>query len=452
MKATIVYKQIWDAIKEKTNEGEKKYKYFILEGSSRSSKTMSLLQVFYCYAYENKHARMSVWRDTAKDCRDTVLYDMNKAYPNFERWNEVGFHSTKAIFTFPTKTTIEICGTDEPNKVHGYSGEVIWINEPYKISRDTFDQLDMRTNDIVFIDWNPKQAHWIEEIKKDPRCKVLHSTFKDNPFCPDEPRRKILSYQSVKKSLVVMSGVLKENEARAYDFVNNPLLFSTKEIKELIRCIENELKNTANDFNWDVYGLGIKAEKPYRILKCNEIQYSEYLEMICDTLTGVDWGKVDAWGIIDVKYYDGALYVHEKNYLSEDKLREKLLPTELAQIQKGEEGFVKWYFHRFDIPFDRELVCDTNRPLKTGALRKAGWNKAYPAPCKDILDGLDILCDIPIFYTHTSTNFKYEQENYSRKVVNGIVQEEPEDLNNHLIDPLRYVALQLKRKGIIKNI
>lgn len=453
MQATIVWQKIHDAINEKTNTGEKKYRYFVLEGSSRSSKTRSLLQIYYQYAYANERARLSVWRDTRKECKDTVLHDMNKAYPDMERYVEIVFNKTESIFTYPTKSTIEIAGTDEPNKVHGYQGDVIWLNEPYKISRDTFDQLDMRTTDIVFIDWNPKQSHWVEDIKKDPRCCVLHSTFKDNPFCPPEQRKKILSYQSIKKCHAVESKVLTENDARIYDIVSNALNLTERQIKELSRCKENENKRSANDFNWDVYGLGLKAEKPNRIFRWEEITTEEYLEKNCKEYTGVDWGKSDAWGIVNAKYYDKCLYLDEVNYISENKLRETLKPTELSQIHENDEGFVTWYFNRFGIPKNRDIICDTNRPLKTAALRRLGYARAMPAVNKSILDGIDVLSDLRVFFTSRSTNLKYEHENYSRKVTpDGRVLDEPEDLNNHLIDPSRYIALYLQRLGIIKSI
>jgi len=48
---------------------------------------------------------------------------------------------------------------------------------------------------------------------------------------------------------------------------------------------------------------------------------------------------------------------------------------------------------------------------------------------------------------------QYEHENYSRQVDRyGIVLEEPEDLNNHLIDPIRYVAQYLRKIGVITNV
>lgn len=451
MRSTIVFQAIWDALNTFDDTGARKYRYFILEGSSRSSKTQSILQVYYNYANQSERARLSVWRDTAKDCRDTVLFDMNKVYPALEYFEEVTFNKTQSIFTFPTKASIEICGTDDVNKVHGYQGDVIWINEPYKIGKATFDQLDMRTTDIVFIDWNPKQEHWIDDLKKDPRTIVIHSTFKDNPFCPPEQRKKILSYQSVKMSHVGI--VLGEVQAKQYDSLINPALFTNPQIKELLRCKENERKGSANDFNWSVYGLGVKSERPNRIFKWESCTDDYYHELEGEIYTGVDWGAVDPWGIVDAKYYDGGLYLHERNYLSEGKLREKLTATEAAQISEDEEGFVVWYFNKFGIEKNRKIICDTNRPRKISGLRQAGWIYAVRAPSKSILDGIDVLTDIQVFYTESSLNLKYEQENYSRQVDRyGIVLEDPEDINNHLIDPARYIALYLKRLGIIKKV
>jgi len=451
MDATIVFQKTWEAIHQLDENGKRKYKYIIEEGSSRSSKTYSLLQAYYLYSLQYPNKRLSVWRDTKKDCRDTILNDMLKAYRDFPQYNRVVFNKTESIFTFPNHTKIEIQGTDDEEKVHGYQGDAIWINEPYKISKDTFDQLDMRTTGFVFIDWNPKKAHWIEELKKDKRAITIHSTFKDNPFCPVEQKIKILSYQSVKFSHIGLT--IGEQEAKGYDVLTNKALFTERQINELINCRENEHKGSANDFNWSVYGLGLKAEKPNRIFQWQEISPDEYNAINAKIYTGVDWGKVDAWGILDAKYYDGSLYLNEVNYLSENKLRELLKPTEIAQIQNSEEGFVTWYFNRFGIPKDREIICDTNRPLKTGALRRMGYTRAIPAVNKSILDGIDVLGELKVYYTSTSVNLKYEQENYSRKVDRyGIVLEEPEDMDNHLIDPARYIALYLQRMRIIKNI
>lgn len=460
MQATIVFEQIWDAIHELNDDGTRKYRYFVLEGSSRSSKTRSLLQIFYLYCKKYKKKRCSVWRDTAKDCRDTVGNDMEKNYPDMEGYNRVNYHSTKSIFRFHTKSTIEICGTDDADKVHGFQGEISWFNEPYNISRETFDQIDMRTADIVILDWNPKKAHFIDDLKKDPRCLVLHSTFKDNPFCPDEQRTKILGYQPVKLCDVVISGMIEESEAKIYDLDLNPLLFTEKQIKELTRCRANESKNSANEFNWQVYGLGTKAEKPNRIFRFKEIALDDYLSLRGSIHYGVDWGSVDPWGIVECKYYDGALYFRQLNYLSENQWREKLSSTERSMIEADDAGklndqktgIVKYVFSKFNIPFDAPIDCDYNRPTKILKLRDMGWEYAISAlkPAGSIMDGIDILNDIDVYYTSDSVDFKYEQENYSRKVDRyGVVQDEPEGGNDHLMDPARYIALRLRSEGVL---
>lgn len=467
MRSTIVFQKIWDALNARTDDGARRYRYIVLKGSSRSSKTRSLLQVYYLYAIQNSKKRMSVWRDVAKDCRDTVGYDMNLVYPDHEGWGSVSFNQTRFVYTFPTKSVIEITGTDDPNKVHGYQGDVIWLNEPYDISRPTFDQLDMRTTDVVFIDYNPKQSHWVEDIINDPRTIVIHSTFRDNPFCPPEQRKKILGYQPVSKCSFVVAneklareeGKLTELEAFAYDVESNPMGFTSKQIKELIRCRLNEDNRTANAYNWDVYGLGIKAEKPHRIFHWQKIPVEQYRQLNAREYFGVDWGTNDPWGILSAKWYDGALYLRQRNYKSENTIRGELTATERA-IVAGQEterenqestGIVTFMFEKLAIPRNCDIVCDSNRPRKGNALRKAGW-QPWPAAKGpgSIKDGIDILQSIRVYFTDDSPDLEYEQENYSWKVDKyGKVEDEPEDTNNHLMDPSRYVVQHLQQLGII---
>lgn len=468
MQATIVFEKIWDAIHALKPSGkfdpetgkeimERKYKYIRLVGSSRSSKTYSCIDVYDLYAKSNLNKRLTVWRDTKTDCVKTVLEDTKKHLKNTNRWKVNNtFHETKSIITYTTGSTFEIHGTDDENTVHGLNQDAAWLNEPYDISKAVFDQIDQRTSDFILVDLNPKQGHWSDDLEKDPRCITIHSTFLDNPFCPDEQRRKILSYQPVKYTDVVIQKLIKEDKAREYDVVKNELNFSKKQINELKRCQENEFKNTAGEFNWLVYGLGLKAERPNRIFHFVEIPDEAYFKLDAKTqLSAVDWGAVDPWAILDAKYYDGALYFHERNYESENEIRMRLNTTERSQINAAEEGIVKWMFKRLGIPLTRTIVCDNNRESKIVALRKAGWEYAIAAskPKGSIIDGIDLLNNITVYYTASSVNFKYEQENYSRKKDRfGVILEEPEDANNHHMDAARYIATYLEAKGIIKNI
>lgn len=455
---TPVYIANWIAIHKKNPDGSRKYKYIINKGSSRSSKTFSLIDVADKYARENPNKRGTIWRDTKTDCKKTVLRDALKHHKTTGRYqNGYFFNKTDSIFFYDNESTVEIHGTDDEETVHGLTQDWAWLNEPYKISRDTFDQIDQRTSDFIFIDYNPKKDHWVDTIAKQDNAIVIHSTFKINPFCPEEQKKKILSYQPVCYADCVLAKKLTENEAKQYNFQENKKELSNYEIEELKRCIYNEEKETANKYKWEVYGLGEKGERPHRIFHFKEIPYSEYLKIQRPVYYGVDWGVVDPMGIIEVKYDDGRLFLHEISYKSETSLKAELSITEKQQIQQHvEEGFLMWYFQKLGIDDSRPMVCDNNRQMKIIALRKAGFERAlacnkYPG---SIIDGIDIINNLEVFYTHTSLNIKYEQENYSREVDKrtGEVLETPEDANNHTLDPTRYVVQFLIDNNVLNII
>lgn len=258
---------------------------------------------------------------------------------------------------------------------------------------------------------------------------------------------------------VVLSDLLPEHEAIAYDLLENELKFTDKQIKELRRCRDNHDKNTASEFNWSVYGLGIKAERPNRIFHWDRIPDEQYKALDCPVYIGCDWGTSDPWAIGEAKYYDGALYVHELNYLSENQWRERLSLTELSQIQAEDAGkddtigIVSWLFSKLGISKTIPIVTDTNRPLKGALLRRKGYRAipALKAP-GSVLDGIDILLGLKVYYTASSKNIEHEQENYSRKVDKyGVIEEEPEDCDNHHMDQIRYLVLYLVSIGVIKR-
>ena len=233
MKATKVFQKTYEAIKATNSDGTRKYKYIIHTGSSRSSKTHSILQTHWLMGLENPNFRISIWRETKADCKMTILADLKKALPTFPFVDKVTFNKTESIFTFENNATIEFMGGDEENRVHGFQGNVAHLNEPYKFSVDTFNQIDMRTSDYIIIDWNPKNNHWIEDVAKRENAIVIHSTYKDNPFVPLQQKIKIESYLPVKYTEVVENELISVSNAFNYDFELNPYKFTEKQIKEL---------------------------------------------------------------------------------------------------------------------------------------------------------------------------------------------------------------------------
>lgn len=478
--ATKVFVDTWDAIVSR------RYKLICQEGSSRSSKTWSDFLVWFKYNYENANKVTTILRDTATDCRDIVetefikwmsdpcnrtaqfedgvinVQELNKFLIIENLKNFFVRDKTKHTWTFKHNgSTIRFTGLDDEDKVMGMTQNVAQINEPYNFPHEVYKQLSQRTSDFIIVDWNPKKKHWVDQEKAREDSIVLRSTFRDNPFCPDKQKKQLLSYQPLSHCEVVERGLITERDALVYQIADNKLEFSLKQIEELSRCVLNESQFTASKYHWEVYGLGLHSEIPNRIFKWSPISISEFHDLRVPSYYYSDWGAVDPWAIGEVKYYDGALYVRELNYASENEIRAKLTPTELAQINgTGEEGIITWMFNRLGVDKESYVICDTNRPNKIIALRNGGWDYAggisredVGASKSEVVDGIDLLNNLRVYYTSDSKNLEYEQENYSRKVDRyGIVLEEPEDRNNHCIDGIRYVALFLQAQGVINKL
>lgn len=482
MKASIVFQKNWDALQAG---------YRILEnvGSSRSSKTWSFFQLIYLYGITNKSKKILVLRDVAVDCRDIVetefkewLADPNSRIKEFEDGEitadeldellakenlsqHLTENLTKHRFTFKaTGSTIIFNGADSLGKVIGKANDIVWVNEPYKFPKEVMLQLLKRLNVCLLLDWNPNMGHYIEDFRSRPDCIHIHSTFLDNPFLNKAVKDEILG---TKPLLNEYYRDLKLDVQQYFEWKEEDIEtdlkakgIEQKVINDILLCYRNEHYKTADKWHWETYGLGIKSERPNKILRFKPITLRDYNAIDAVKYYGVDWGQVDPFGVVEIKYYDGAIYINELNYKSENQIRANLSNIDRAQIKEldnsfgVEGGLVVWLFRKLNIDIKSDIVCDTNRPLKIRALRDAGFSGSVPAikGAGSIVDGINILESLDVYYTETSVNLKYESDNYSRKVDKfGEVLEEPEDKDNHLIDPSRYVVTFMTIRKILRD-
>lgn len=445
---------------------EPRYKFLINQGSSRSSKTLSLIDLMDLWADSHNNQRISIWRETKTNCKKTVMHDMIKRLRSTDRfYNRIRHDKTNSIFEYLNYSTINFLGADDEETVHGYEQDIAWLNEPYKVSLYTFNQIAQRTSRAVFVDWNPKKDSFIDEVAKRERAIVIYSDFTMNYFCPPNQRDNILAYQPVSRCRLVEDKELAEVDALNYDLASNPNKYQEDDLQELKRCISNKLQGSASPYHWSVYGKGEKGEREHRIFRWKKCTYTEYINLPFTEWFGVDWGKVDAWGIVGVKYdnVNNKLYINELNYRSEDdtwKLLsdadKRIIKGQTSEFDKENNGIVSWMFQRLNIPKNAMIVCDNNRESKIIQLRNYGWVKAFKAskPAGSIIDGIELLdYKIDVYYTETSKNIEAEQNDYSWKTDKyGNVLEEPEDDNNHTIDPTRYVVSAMQQFGVIKII
>jgi PBSX family phage terminase large subunit len=393
--ATPVFEKNWDAL------NSKKYKYIINSGSSRSSKTFSILQIFWILAWTNQRTKLAVFRNTKKDCKDTILQDMLKYYPTLDNYESVRFNKTESIFTFPNGSTINIEGTDDELKVHGYHSDYLWFNEFYKMPKETFDQLDMRCSVAVFMDYNPVGKLWSDDLVKQDNATLIHSTFKDNPFCPLEQKKKILSYEPTEYNIQ---------------------------------------QNTASDYMWQVYGLGLKAEKPNRIFRnWQQMEDKAFYDLPYQSYYATDFGLSAPTANIEFKFDgDKTFFFHQRLYKPMNQM-ESTLSDEFEKL-----GTIK----------HKENICDSGNELNKAEgtkLRNSGYNVIFAQKGHGSINaGIETLQKCNVYYTKSSIDLENEYENYSWKMYQGIQMDVPEDnQNDHALDCCRMGASwYVKTRGL----
>ena len=389
-----------------------------LQGGQGAGKTYSVLQILINHAYANDGKEIFVASNELSKMKITVIKDFVNIMKSFNIFNRANWVDG-TLYRFDNGSFIKFIGLDKEDIGKGLRSDVMFVNEANKTKFDTFRELTSRAKRVI-IDFNPNKKFWFHtEVMDRPDCDYINLTFLDNEFLSEEERTEILRYKT-----------------KGYD-------------------ANGQVINQYWANMWQVYGLGKIGQVEGRIYNWKSIDYIDYLNIEKQTYYGCDWGLVDPWGIVEVKYHDGNLYVHELNYKSENELRRNLTTTESHQINANQdEGLVSWMFTKLNIPKDKIIVCDSNRPTKIIALRRSGWEYAVSVGGKSrLLDRIGTMQGLNIYYTSTSKNIEFEQENYSyQKDRFGVTLENPEDGNDHLINAIEYIAQKLFEMNIIKNI
>jgi phage terminase large subunit len=173
-----------------------------------------------------------------------------------------------SMYTFSNGSVIEFFGADQADKLRGGRRKRLFINEANNITLNAFNELEVRTQEDVWIDYNPTNEFWA--------------------FTDVMPQRE--------KDVDFITLTYKDNEAL------DP---------QIIQSIEARRDNKAW---WTVYGLGQLGETEARIYTnwqiVDDIPHEARLER-----RGLDFGySNDPTAIIDLYYYNGGYIVDEQTF------------------------------------------------------------------------------------------------------------------------------------------
>ena len=394
-----------------------------IQGGQGAAKTYSILILIINHASLNENKEIFIASDELSKMRITVIKDFVNIMKMCDLFERERF-TDGTLYRFKSGSFIKFIGLDKVDIGKGLRSDIMFVNEANKVKFDTYRELTSRAKQVI-IDFNPNKKFWFhKEVQTRSDCDFLKLTFLDNEHLSREERNEILRYKE-----------------RGFDKDGN--------------VINQYWANM-----WRVYGLGEVGEVEGRIYTWNSIAFEDYLKIDKEVYYGVDWGKVDPFAIIEIKYHDGNLYVHELNYASENEIERNMNETMLHQIKAGDnpdegvEGLISWLFSKLNIEQDKYTSSDNNRPNKIKSLRRAGWEYAHAVGGKtNLINRIGILSGMNIYYTDRSKNIESEQESYCYdKDKAGVIQEKPIDQDNHTIDAIAYGVQSMFNMGIIKNI
>jgi hypothetical protein len=85
--------------------------------------------------------------------RDFLLIMQEHKYFDDDRWNKTDY-----TYTFETGSKIEFFSSDQSSKVRGPRRDRLFMNEANNMPFETFEQLEVRTKEFVFLDCVPHEA------------------------------------------------------------------------------------------------------------------------------------------------------------------------------------------------------------------------------------------------------------------------------------------------------
>jgi len=363
-----------------------------VSGGSSASKTISILQwlIDASQSYRGSltasivsetmpHLKRGAIRDFQNIMEEHEYFDVN-------RWNKTDF-----IYNFSDqygKKILEFFSADQPGKVRGPRRDILFVNEANNISYETFTQLEIRTNKIIWLDWNPVTEFWWYAgengelaVKDRPESDFIILTYKDNEAVPIAIRQSIESH-----------------------------------------------KNNKNW--WNVYGLGLPGVSEGRIYKDWEILYEIPHEARIERY-GLDFGySNDPSTLIAVYYYNGGYILDEIFY------RKGMRNDEIAASIKNIEQAL--------------VVADSAEPKSIDEIKLHGINIQPAKKGRDsVTQGIQYVQQQRISVTNRSVSLIREYRNYLWETdIDGKIINEPEHTFSHTMDAIRYAFDSLNTNAV----
>lgn len=364
----------------------------IVQGGTSAGKTWDILGILNDIATLEPNSLTSVVSDTLPNLKRGAIRDFKNILRTTLRepfWTE---NKSDHIWTLTNGSVVEFFSTEDEGAL-GARRDYLFINEANRISYETFNQLEVRTKQRIYLDFNPSNEFWVhkELMKNRTDWQFLKVNYLDNES-------------------------LDEN---------------------IVKSIEQRKGDGTSNW-WRVYGLGEIGSLEGNIYsgwtKVEDIPEGFVLKRY-----GVDFGFTDPTAIV-------AVYENEKGEILLDEVcyKSQLKPSEIVGIMSelGGELFVC-----------DNARPEIIRQAKGEGIRAIPCDKSSKSPdgkINNIMYGISLIQEKKVYYTGRSKNLEQEFLTYAwrKKKSTGETLDEPEDANNHALDAVRYAVLDMSKPKV----
>lgn len=364
---------------------ELKKRIRIIQGGTSAGKTISILLILIDMAQSDKVPTLtSVVSESIPHLKRGAMRDFKNIMREHRYWKEDNWSVQDSTYTFETGSQIEFFSTDNGDKLRGARRDRCFMNEANNCTFEAFEQLEVRTKEFFFIDYNPSNEFWV--------------------MTEVQPHRDDVEF------LIVT-------------YVDNEGLS-----EEIVASIEQR-KNRKSW--WRVYGLGLLGEHEDRIYKdwavIDEVPHEAKL-----VRRWVDFGFTnDPCAIGEVYSYNGGFILHELSY------KRKMLNSDIAAFLQTLERDCLVIADSSEPKSIAELqgyditILGVDKSNRGSGLSYKNW-------------GIGLVQQQRISVTKPSLNILKEYRNYFwKKDKEGKVLNVPEDGDDHHMDGLRYAIESL---------
>jgi phage terminase large subunit len=360
------------------------------QGGTSSGKTYAIEQVLFTLAVAEKLIITVVGQDIP-NLKSGAMRDAAAIYNSSKvlQCTIKSFNKTDRIYEFINGSIIEFKSFANAQDAKSGKRDYLFVNEANGIEWDVYTELALRTRKRIFIDYNPNTGFWVhEKLLGRPGVEIFITDHRHNPFVEDTVRQKIES-----------------------------------------------LKNEDEEL-WKVYARGLTGRITGLVF--NNWHICEAISADAKLLAaGLDFGFTnDETGCILVYKQNGELWVDEVLYET------RLTNTDISK-KLSAAGIKK----------SVQIIADSAEPKSIEELKRLGWQVTGAKKGADSINhSIDILKRYKINVTRSSVNLRKELEKYKWKTdKSGNTINQPIDACNHLIDPLRYVALNKLKVHSVKQ-